>query len=242
MRMYDTGRISTPYLAVRDLVWSKDGNRLVDIDALSLAGQGITVVMGPNGAGKSLLLRLLHGLAEPTSGEVLCQGTPLSLAERRRQSLVLQTPVLLRRSAEANVRFVLKARGFDPGAASALLGRVGLDAKAKTPARRLSGGEQQRLAIAQALATNPSTLLLDEPTASLDPRSTGVIEEILRQINAEGTRVLMVTHDAMQAKRLADEVVFLSEGKALEHTDATRFFERPMTEEARAYLEGRLTI
>lgn len=240
--MYEPGRIETPYLAARNLALDKDGKRLIDIDTLSLAGTGITVVMGPNGAGKSLLLRLLHGLVPPTGGDILCHGAPLSPEARRTQSLVLQKPVLLRRTAEANVRFVLKARQMDIAAASALLARVGLETKAATPARRLSGGEQQRLAIAKALATKPATLLLDEPTASLDPRSTGLIEDILRQTNEDGTRVLMVTHDAMQARRLADEIVFLCDGQVLEHGNAHDFFERPETEQARAYLAGRLTI
>ncbi len=242
MHMYEPGRIETPYLAARHLAWEKDGKLLIDIETLSLAGPGITVVMGPNGAGKSLLLRLLHGLVPPTQGEVLCHGARLSPDARRTQSLVLQTPVLLRRTAEANVRFVLKARRMDTSVAPKLLERVGLEAKATTPARRLSGGEQQRLAIAKALATNPSTLLLDEPTASLDPRSTGLIEDILRQTNADGMRVLMVTHDAMQARRLADEIVFLCDGKVVEQSSARLFFERPKTEQARAYLAGRLTI
>ncbi len=239
--MFDAARIETPYLAAKNLRWTKDSTHFIDVEALCLAGRGITVIMGPNGAGKSLLLRLLHGLVQPSRGEIFCHGEPLSPATRRAQSLVLQSPVLLRRTAQSNVRFVLKARGLDVGAAPELLKRVGLDAKANTPARRLSGGEQQRLAIAQALATNPSTLLLDEPTASLDPRSTGMIEDILRTTNAQGTRVVMVTHDAMQARRLADHIVFLSEGRVVEQTAAGRFFERPSTEQARAYLAGRLS-
>lgn len=242
MIMFEASRIEAPYLAVRNLSLSKDGKELINIAELSLAGHGITVVMGPNGAGKSLLLRMVHGLIEPTVGEVLCQGKPISPVDRRAQSLVLQTPVLLRRTAEANVRFVLKARGIGTDTAPKLLERVGLESKARTHARRLSGGEQQRLSIAQALATNPKILLLDEPTASLDPRSTGMIESILRQVKAEGTRVLMVTHDAMQAKRMADDVVFLAGGRVVEHTNAARFFESPKTNQARSYLAGRLSI
>ncbi len=240
MPMYDASLSAGPYLALRAVELAVDGSPFLEIEDLDLSNTGITIVMGPNGAGKSLLLRLLHGLIQPTRGRIFCWGQPLSQAGRRSQSLVFQSPVLLRRTTEANVRFVLKARGLDANTAKEHLARVGLEDKSRTPARRLSGGEKQRLAIAQALATGPRTLLLDEPTASLDPRSTRIIEDILRDVTSKGTRVLMVTHDALQAKRLADEVVFLADGRIVEHAPAQRFFDRPSTKKACAYLEGRL--
>ncbi|MGR3514748.1 MAG: ATP-binding cassette domain-containing protein [Paracoccaceae bacterium] len=232
--MYDDCRASQGFLRVSDLVLEANGRRLIDIPELSLSHQGATVVMGPNGAGKSVLLRLLHGLDPPTSGQIELH-TP-----RRAQALVFQTPVLLRRSAEANLRFVCKVRNLDCSVVPVLLDQVGLAGKAQTPARRLSGGERQRLAIAQALATKPDVLLLDEPTASLDPAATRLIERILQPIISNGVRVLLVTHDAMQARRLADDVVFLSEGQVREHRPAAEFFETPKSAAARAYLEGRL--
>ncbi len=238
--MYDVSQTDGPYLSLQGVELVADDQPLVSIDHLALACSGITAVMGSNGAGKSLLLRMMHGLIPLTRGQISCWGHPMSPASRRLQSLVFQTPVLLRRSTEANVRFVLKARGLDANTSTEFLSRVGLESKSRTPARSLSGGERQRLALAQALATRPATLLLDEPTASLDPHSTSVIEDILRLVNSEGTRVLLVTHDAAQAKRLADEVIFLAKGKVLEQTQAAQFFEHPKTEHAQAYLDGRL--
>ena len=232
--MYDECGIDPAFLRLRRLVLDVEGERLIDIPDLELANPGITAFMGPNGAGKSLLLRLLHGIIAPTFGDIVSADT------RRAQSLVLQTPVLLRRSTEANVRFVLKARKLDLGQVPGLLRRVRLLDKAKTPARRLSGGERQRLAIALALATNPKLLFLDEPTASLDPSSTAMIEDILRETTARGIRVVLVTHDAMQARRMAQDVVFLSHGRVIEHATAAKFFDTPETESARAYLAGRL--
>ena len=213
---------------------------LVDVDALEIR-PGTTAILGPNGAGKSLLLRLLHGLLRPSAGRVEHGGRPASTATRARQSMVFQQPVLLRRSALANLEFVRRARGV-PGAdpCPGLLARVGLAGRARVPARRLSGGERQRLALARALVTRPEVLLLDEPTASLDPASTLVVERVLGEERAAGTAIVLVTHDVAQARRLADEVVFLHAGRAIERAPAARFFAAPATARAQAYLDGRL--
>ncbi|MEM7499450.1 MAG: ATP-binding cassette domain-containing protein [Pseudomonadota bacterium] len=226
---------------VDGLTLEVDGKQLLQGIDLTLAHRGITVLMGPNGAGKSLLLKALHGLVEPTAGRVAWGGAPVSAATRRAQALVFQKPVLLRRSVAANIDFVLKARGRrDAGRRTALLTHVGLADRAGQPARALSGGEQQRLALARALATEPAVLLLDEPTASLDPASTALIEDIVRAARADGMKIVFVTHDIGQARRLADEIVFLHEGRLAEHTPAARFFEAPASTAARAYLAGRL--
>lgn len=218
------------------------GKRLIDGIDLRL-GPGITMVMGPNGAGKSLLLRLLHGMLIPTAGRIDWRGAALSPAITKRQSLVFQKPVLLRRSVAANIDFVLKARGRrDPARRDALLDYVGLSHHATQPARLLSGGEQQRLAMARALVTEPEVLFLDEPTASLDPASVLRIEEIVQDVAVRGTKIIFVTHDLGQAKRLADDVVFLANGKLAEHRPAEQFFSKPQTEAAQAYLEGRILI
>ena len=242
--MPDTATLTTsttaPHLKVTHLTYDAGGARLIDIDHLEIGLTGITVVMGPNGAGKSLLLRLLHGLIAPTGGAVFVGDKPLGPEFRRRQALVFQRPVLLRRSVAANIDFVLKARGKDRASAASLLELVGLGALANRSARRLSGGEQQRLAIAKALATDPDTLFMDEPTASLDPASVLAIEKIVARIAEDGVRVIFVSHDAAQARRLAGDVVFLSKGRVVEHTPANQFFDQPETEAARAYLAGRL--
>ena len=227
-------------LEAMDLTYEVGGARLLDLPALRLASPGLTVVMGPNGAGKSLLLRVFHGLIEPTAGQVLFDGRSITPEVRWKQALVFQKPVLLRRSVAANIDFVLKARSQPRKNRDDLLSRVGLLDHADQPARRLSGGEQQRLAIARALATKPETLFLDEPTASLDPSSTYAIEQTVRQVAAEGVQVIFVTHDIGQARRLAEDVVFLARGQLAEQTPATTFFETPATGVARAYLAGKL--
>ena len=228
-------------LTARALVYRAGGRALVDGLDLTLEAGGVTMIMGPNGAGKSLLLRLLHGLLPPSGGTVRCAGEPLGLAHRRRQALVFQKPVLLRRSVLANLEFVLRAR---PDAARRdareLLAHVGLLELAAQPARALSGGEQQRLALARALATEPALLLLDEPTASLDPAATARIEAIVRLTAETGTKVVFVSHDIGQARRLASEVVFLHRGRVLEHAPAATFFDHPRSTAARDYLAGHL--
>lgn len=225
------------------LVLEADGERLIDVADLTLDADALTVVMGPNGAGKSLLLRLLHGIIEPTAGKVTWAGARVTEAVRRRQAMVFQKPVLLRRSVAANLDFVLGLHGRARVARRfELLEQVGLQDKASQPARLLSGGEQQRLALARALATSPLVLFLDEPTASLDPASVLMIEEIVRAVQDAGTKVVFVTHDVGQARRLADDVVFIHRGRVLEHASAATFFASPASQEATEYLAGRIVL
>lgn len=196
-----------------------------------------TVVLGANGAGKSVLLRTLHGLIAPTAGTV-------AWSRPARQAMVFQRPVMLRRSALANIRYALAVNGVpEPertASATAALGRVGLERIAGRPARVLSGGEQQRLALARAWALKPEILFLDEPTASLDPGATAEVEHVIASIAAEGTRIVMTTHNLGQARRLADEIVFIHAGRAAERTAADRFFDQPASNEARLFLQGEL--
>ncbi|MBX2853517.1 MAG: ATP-binding cassette domain-containing protein [Rhodobacteraceae bacterium] len=232
-----------PLLAARGLCFEAGGARLIDEVDLRLDAFGATVVMGPNGAGKSLLLRLLHGLIAPCAGELLWRGKAMGEAARRRQAMVFQRPVLLRRSAADNIDFALKLhRRADRDRRDMLLQHVGLLEKARQPARLLSGGEQQRLALARALATEPELLFLDEPTASLDPASTQMIETLVLAAKRNGVKIVFVTHDLGQAKRLADKILFLPGGRVAEHAPAARFFDRPTSEAARGYLEGRIVL
>lgn len=236
---------ASPLLPLRasKLTLEYDRERRVDSIDLTLGAADLTVVMGPNGAGKSLLLRLLHGLVAPTAGEVRWGGALMSDTIRQRQAMVFQRPVLLRRSVAANIDFVLALRGTATrDRRDEILGHVGLLDCADQAARLLSGGEQQRLALARALATEPEVLFLDEPTASLDPASMHAIEQIVLQAHRSGTRVIFVTHDLGQARRLADEVVFLHRGRLVEHARADRFFANPASEAAAAYLEGRILL
>jgi tungstate transport system ATP-binding protein len=230
-------------LEVKDLTLEIGGKRLIDSINLSLASHTITMIMGSNGAGKSLLLRLVHGLLTPTSGDIRWGTAPLSVAIRERQAMVFQRPVLLRRSVAANIDFVLSLRGdATRESRDTLLDHVGLLDRAEQPARLLSGGEQQRLAMARALALAPEVLLLDEPTANFDPATVLKIEQIVRTAHKCGTKIIFVTHDIGQAKRLADEVVFLHNGRVIEQSQAASFLLNPNSEVAQAYLEGRIIV
>lgn len=234
---------ATPKLAlsVQDLVLRCGDATVLDGVALDLGTEGCTVIMGPNGAGKTLFLKVMHGLIAPTSGRIAWGGLAPGAAMER-QALVFQKPVLLRRSVAANIDFVLRARGKDRRRRDDLLRHVGLLHKADQPARLLSGGEAQRLALARALATDPEILFLDEPTASLDPGSVLAIEHIVSEALSRGVRVIFVTHDIGQARRMADDVVFLHRGRVAEHSRATDFFPTPRSAAARDYLDGRLLV
>ncbi len=228
----------------RGLTFRVDTHALVDHVDLALAPGSLSVIMGPNGAGKSLLLRLLHGLIPPCAGEILWGGQPLSAEIRKRQAMVFQRPVLLRRSVAANIDFVLGLRGrVDKARRREILDMVGLADRERQPARLLSGGEQQRLALGRALATRPEVLFLDEPTASLDPASVLMIEQIVAKARADqGVKAVFITHDLGQAKRLADDVVFMHHGELVEHTPAARFFNEPVSRAARDYVAGRIVL
>lgn len=232
-------------LRVRGLTLECDGRCLIDQVDLKVRANTITTVLGANGAGKSLLLRLLHGLMPPTSGDIAWGQAGNGAAVRERQAMVFQRPVLLRRSVAANIDFVLSLRGgqrHSRDTRDAILDHVGLLDKAHQPARLLSGGEQQRLALARALTTGPDVLFLDEPTASLDPASVQMIETLVRRAHEAGTKIIFVTHDIAQARRLADEIVFLDRGRIAEQAPADDFFPAPKSAAANAYLEGRLVF
>jgi tungstate transport system ATP-binding protein len=230
-------------LETRGLVYEISGKRLIDHIDLRIAEGPVTVIMGPNGAGKSLLLRLLHGLAKPTAGRVTWDGRPPDERVRERQAMVFQRPVLLRRSVRANVEFALRLRGGgDHRSCEDILQQVGLAMHAHQSARQLSGGEQQRLALARALALGPDVLFLDEPTASLDPASTAAIESIVTEAHRAGTKIIFVTHDIGQARRLAGDVVFLHHGRVIEQSATAEFFDDPASREAADYLSGNIVL
>ncbi len=233
-----------PLAQTRGLTFAVDGKALVDHVDVALPADSFTVIMGPNGAGKSLLVRLLHGLIPPTSGEVLWRGRPMSAEIRKRQAMVFQRPVLLRRTVAANIDFVLGLRvGVDKQRRREILEMVGLADRERQPARLLSGGEQQRLALGRALVTDPEVLFLDESTASLDPASVLMIEQIVTRAREEqGVKIVFITHDLGQARRLADDVVFMHRGKLVEHTPAERFFTEPESRAARDYVAGRIVL
>jgi len=208
--------------------------------SLSLASGPPTVLVGPNGAGKTSLLRLAMALTAPSAGRMSWGGQ--DRPRPARCAMVFQRPVMLRRSALGNVAFALKAAGQRSDRAAALLEQVGLIRHAARPARRLSGGEQQRLALARALARNPEVLFLDEPTASLDPAATKSVEDIVARIADDGIKIVLATHDLGQARRLAGEIVFMVRGRIVERATAHQFFASPATREAATFIEGGLVI
>lgn len=202
-----------------------------------------TVILGPNGEGKSVLMRLCHGLLQPTAGRVTWMQEGV-IRRVRRQAMVFQRPVMLRRSAMGNVIYALKLAGIAAEEsrlrAEDVLEAVGLANLATRPARVLSGGEQQRLALARAWALGPEVLFLDEPTANLDPNATRDIESIISAIHASGTKIIMTTHSLGQARRLGDEILFLSDGQLVERASVEIFFKQPQSAEAIAFLRGEL--
>jgi tungstate transport system ATP-binding protein len=220
------------------------GVTIIDRISLALTPGPPTVLIGPNGAGKTTLIRLAMGLVAPARGHVSWGGRE-NVAPTHR-AIVFQRPVMLRRSAAGNLRYALAAAGVPRAERQArvgeLLALVGLDGVAERPARKLSGGEQQRLALARALAKEPQVLFLDEPTASLDPAATKAVEDVIGAVAMRGIKVVMATHDLGEARRLAGEVVLMHRGRVIESGPAAAFFAAPRTAEARRFLAGELLV
>jgi tungstate transport system ATP-binding protein len=227
-------------LRLENVTFAAGGRTIIERTNLTLEAGTSTIILGANGAGKSVLMRLMHGLLAPSAGRVVWSGENV----RRRQAMVFQRPVMLRRTALANVVYALKVAGV--GTADRLrrareaLAEVGLTQLAERPARVLSGGEQQRLALARAWALHPEVLFLDEPTANLDPGATREIEAVIRAFDASGTKIVMSTHSLGQARRLGDEVIYLHQGRVAERAPIEKFFPVPSTMEAGAFVKGEL--
>ena len=230
-------------LELKNVSYEIAGMRLIKDLSVSFAYGSLTVILGPNGAGKSLLLRLCHGLIEPSAGTV-CWNGPKATRPRPYQAMVFQRPVMLRRSVFANLSHGLKCRGVKKAERSRtieeILHHTGLMRLAKVPARLLSVGEQQRLAVARAWSLDPEVLFMDEPTAAVDPAATHSLEEIIATITKSGTKIIMSTQDLGQARRLADEVLFMYRGRLLERSDARQFFRQPKNDLAQSFIRGEL--
>jgi tungstate transport system ATP-binding protein len=231
-------------LAACGLVFEADGKTLLHGVGLTVRRGERLALIGPNGAGKTLTLRILHGLLAPTGGTVEWALGDGSIGGRKRHAMVFQKPVMLRRSVRANVEHALAVAGY-AGAerrdrAQAALARFGLDSLARQPARVLSGGEQQRLAITRAAALEPDLMFLDEPSSALDPGATRQVETMLDRLYCEGMTLVFSTHDLGQARRMADRIVFLNKGRVVEHGPAAQLLDSPQTAEARAFVAGDL--
>ena len=230
-------------LTLREVRYMAGGRNIIDGISAKIAAGPASIILGANGAGKSVLMRLMHGLLRPTSGEVAWREQDVERL-RRAQAMVFQRPVMLRRSALANILYALElarvpAAGREAQAMDALR-EVGLAEVAQRPARVLSGGEQQRLALARAWALHPEVLFLDEPTANLDPGATREIENVIKAFDASGTKIVMSTHNLGQARRLGDEVLFLHQGRLVERASVDDFFRQPTSTEAAAFIKGEL--
>lgn len=238
-----TDNINALPLQIKNLHVSKQGNTLLDDVTLSIESNDVTVILGPNGAGKSLLLRAAHGLETPNKGS-LQWNSHIPQPQDSWRAYIFQKPVLLRRSVRANLEYVLSLHGGNKANYSSLINdaleHTGLLQLAERNARVLSGGEQQRLNIARAWVLQPKVMLLDEPTAELDPSGTGAIERLIETIAQQGTKIIMTTHDLGQAHRLANDIIFLHQGKMVEHSTAAIFFEQPQTKTAQDFIAGKL--
>jgi tungstate transport system ATP-binding protein len=230
-------------LVLEDVAFAAGGRTILSGIHLAFTAGPRTVILGPNGAGKSVLLRLCHGLLLPSAG-VIRWANPEVPGTPRRQAMVFQRPVLFRRSVLRNLVLALAIAGAPrrerEARAHEALAKVGLTDFAHRPARVLSGGEQQRLALARAWMLRPEIVFLDEPTANLDPSATREIESIVQSIHESGSRIVMVTHNLGQAQRMADEIVFMDKGRVAERTPVDTFFRDPVTAEAAAFLKGEL--
>jgi len=231
-------------LVLDDVSLQAGATTILDRLSLRITPGAPTLIVGPNGAGKTSLLRLCMGLASPSTGRVTWGGRADCAPLRR--AILFQRPVMLRRTAAANVAYALAQAGTPRSQraqrVTGLLDRVGLSDLAQRPARRLSGGEQQRLALARALARDPEVLLLDEPTANLDPAATRSVEEIVLMAAQSGIKIVMASHDLGQVRRLAGDVIFLVRGELCEQGEAADFLDHPTTPEAAAFLRGDLVI
>ncbi len=228
-------------LCLEDVTVELAGRRILERVSLSFEPGLRSVIIGPNGAGKSTLLRVCHGLVQPSGGSMRWGGERRA---RHRHAMVFQRPVMLRRSAIGNVTYALAQCGVKRAErvrrARAAMERAGVGALAMQPARTLSGGEQQRLALARAWALDPLVLFLDEPTANLDPGASAEIERLIAAIHAAGTTIIMTTHNLGQAKRLGDAIYFLHQGHLVEHARAAEFFREPRSREAKTFIRGEL--
>ena len=231
-------------IKVKKLNFEKGQRKLLTDISCEIKAKGITIILGPNGAGKTLFLKFLHGLISNSSSEVTFANKTLNTSIRKQQSMVFQSPILLRRSVFKNISFALQQRTkiINKEKILKVLKRVDLLNLVNENAILLSGGEKQRLSLARAIVTLPKVLFLDEATSNLDPYSIQIIEKIIKEVNKQGTKVIAVTHDLLQAKRLANDIIFINKGKVLEFTAAKIFFSNPKSKEGKLFMTGKLVV
>ncbi len=230
-------------LIAKDITYEVKGAKLIKGISLEVSSGGTTIILGHNGSGKSLLLKLLHGVITPSSGRIAWNNrTPV--ANQYWRTFLLQTPTFFKHTVQYNIEFVLRVAGIPANKHKSrchqALEICGLANLSNRNTYSLSGGELQKLSLARAWVLNPSVVLLDEPTVALDPPSALGFENIIHQFKQSGTKVIMTTHDLSQAKRLADEIVFIDAGKVIEQSQAEKFFSGPQSSQAQNFISGEL--
>ena len=239
IRIKPEKNISCLPIYIKDLSFILDEKKILSSLNLSINSDDVTVIMGPNGAGKSIFLKILNGILTPTSGCITWNNKKQFSDTLNTQAFVFQKPILLRRSVIANLDYMDSVLGYKKKISKdRLLEIVQLKKQKSQPARMLSLGEQQRLSLVRSLMLRPNLLLLDEPTANLDPASTKIIEDIILNLKMMGIKIIFVTHNILQAKRIADEIIFLNEGKMVEHLNKQEFFSNSKSIEVQNYLNG----
>ena len=231
-------------LKIDNLSYVKGKRTLLDNISCTIDSKGITLVMGPNGAGKTLFLRCLHGLTKVTINSITYAGINLNEKIRLCQSMVFQSPILMRRTVLQNILFVINQRKIKIVRKKIidLLKKVDLAHLIYFSAIHLAGGEKQRLSLARALITSPNILFLDEATSNLDPYSVQIIERFIKEVNNKGTKVIAVTHDLLQARRLANDIIFFHKGNICEQSLAKNFFIKPKSKEGRLFIKGKIVV
>ena len=240
----DKSEMSPPLIELENIVMRKQGRAVLNGLNCAFAPPGPCLLMGANGCGKTSLLRVLHGLDRAHHSQGRIRWHDKNLRARANQSFVFQSPVLMRRTVLDNIAYPQILRSMKRKDARALAqesaNQLGLGEKGKMRAAHLSGGERQKTALARALITKPALLLLDEPTANLDGRSTREIESLLLKVSREGTFVIMASHDRDQARRIAASLAIMSHGRVIEQGAAERMLNRASAPAARAYFQGEL--
>ena len=232
------------YIIIKNLILNSkiDNKVLIDISSLEIDENSISVIMGPNGAGKTLFLNLLQGLISPSSGTIKFNNNGNNIFNKK-ISIMMQKPSFLRRTTLQNIDFIISLNENEPNNSSFdVLERFDLISQKNILANKLSGGEKQRLSLALAINSNSNVLLLDEPTANADPLTTFNIEKIIKEEAFAGKKIILVTHDVSQAKRLGQDHIFIHEGKILEHTNTTQFFNKSKIKEINQFLNGELLL
>lgn len=223
------------YIELKDVVVKSDGRVILNIVHAVIPTDRICACIGPNGAGKTTFLKLLYGMIKPDTGTVTYSNGPI------RSALVLHHMPMIKASARVNISLVRDVNpSIDSTQIEVVMQQIGISHLANSPAHKLSAGERQKLCLGRAILQKPNLVLLDEPTANLDPNTTDQVEEIMRQFKLQGSDVIFTSHQLAQVQRLADYIVFIDQGEIKEKGPVGPFFSNPQTQAAKRYLRQEL--